>query len=316
MTLPIATANTYTDLQGLAQLRTQARQNTPDSIRAVARQFEALFMQMMIKEMRNASLSDGLFDNDQSRLYQELYDKQISLNLTQGRGIGLADMMVRQLGGKDDATATAARLSGLPFTLPRPVVATPISVPPLSAITPAPATTNAGFATPAAFISALWPEAQTAGRTLGVAPEVLLAQAALETGWGKNLVRDAQGGNTHNLFNIKADAGWSGARASTQTLEFQGGQWTSQPAAFRAYDSYAQSFNDYVALLRDNPRYAPALKAAPNPAAFVNALQQAGYATDPAYASKVQAIMRSAPFQATQAQLKPGVGQPLTQGHL
>jgi flagellar protein FlgJ len=147
--------------------------------------------------------------------------------------------------------------------------------------------------TPEDFIQQLWPCAEAAGRELGIAPTHLLAQAALETGWGKSLPCDANGNPSFNFFGIKAGTAWTGGTVATKTLEFQGGVPTPQVARFRAYGSAQDSFNDYVALLRDNPRYAAALNTGNDAKAFATALQRGGYATDPAYAQKIASIAQN-----------------------
>jgi flagellar protein FlgJ len=145
----------------------------------------------------------------------------------------------------------------------------------------------------ASFISDLWPSAQAAGQQLGVDPRNLIAQAALETNWGTRVPRDVQGRSTNNLFGVKAAGQWDGASVTAGTQEYQNGALVSTTGQFRAYDSREQSFQDYVTLLRSNPRYSAALNTGSNVHAFASALQRGGYATDPDYASKVAAIAAS-----------------------
>jgi flagellar protein FlgJ len=142
----------------------------------------------------------------------------------------------------------------------------------------------------AAFAHALWPDAQQAARQLGVNPLTLLAQAALETNWGRSVPQSANGGTSNNLFGIKAAAGWSGPAVSNDTQEYSGGSASTVRAQFRAYGSAGQCFQDYVELLKSNPRYAAALGTGNDVQAFGSALQQGGYATDPAYSSKLTAV--------------------------
>ena len=137
------------------------------------------------------------------------------------------------------------------------------------------------------FVRELWPAASRAGAELGVDPELLIAQAALETGWGRAIVHDGQGRSSHNLFGIKADSRWSGSRISVKSLEYEGGVAVRARAHFRSYDSFDQSFDDYAAFVRTSPRYGDALRQASDPQAYMHALQAAGYATDPHYAAKV-----------------------------
>lgn len=146
---------------------------------------------------------------------------------------------------------------------------------------------------PEAFVNAILPHAEAAAKKLGIPAKVLVAQSALETGWGKHLPVNANGQANYNFFGIKADSSWLGAKQSVNTLEFEGGAMVQRKAAFRAYDSVGASFNDFVQFLQDNPRYSQALKDKNDPERFARALQKAGYATDPQYADKLIAIMRS-----------------------
>jgi flagellar protein FlgJ len=144
---------------------------------------------------------------------------------------------------------------------------------------------------PQAFVQALWPHAQKAAAALGTQPEVLIAQSALETGWGRAVMQHGDGRPSYNLFGIKADSRWAGERVYSQTMEFRDGVMQRERAAFRSYDSLAEGFKDYVAFLQENPRYRQALEAAQDGPAYVRELQAAGYATDPEYAQKINAIM-------------------------
>ncbi|MFZ5594235.1 MAG: flagellar assembly peptidoglycan hydrolase FlgJ [Pseudomonadota bacterium] len=281
--------DTYTDFQGLAALRAQARgnANSPETLQAVARQFEGLFLQMMLKSMRDASLGEGIMDSEQTGFYQEMFDQQLSMTLSHGRGLGLSGMLVRQLGGKlaDSSKQDAATNAGLPPVRQSAGVksASPVSDP-------------VSFTSPEEFVKSLWPHAQQAGKELGVAPAALLAQAALETGWGQAIMRHPDGRSSHNLFGIKADSGWQGERLTIPALEYSEGKAVKRSEAFRVYGSFAASFEDYVNFIRGNPRYSQALAVAGDSDAFVQALQAAGYATDPAYARKVGSILRGDTF--------------------
>ncbi|PVZ13740.1 MULTISPECIES: flagellar assembly peptidoglycan hydrolase FlgJ [unclassified Pseudomonas] len=151
---------------------------------------------------------------------------------------------------------------------------------------------KAAFKSPDEFIATMLPMAQDAAARIGVDPTVLVAQAALETGWGKSILRQDDGSSSFNLFNIKATGSWKGDSARAVTSEYENGQVVKETAQFRAYGSYADSFHDLVNLLQNNDRYQGVLKAADNPEQFVKELQKAGYATDPNYASKITAIAR------------------------
>lgn len=287
-------ATVYTDFQGLSNLRLEARQNGEQALEKTAKQFEALFVQMMLKSMREAGQGEGLFDSDQSNLYRDMYDKQLSLNLTeQGEGMGLAKMMVQQLRGtlpsqpkSEEAGYTVPERGASSFAL----VNSPLESAAVAekggvqAVTP-------GFDSPEQFISTLAPYAEKAAERLGVDARALLAQAALETGWGKAVIRHPDGSSSHNLFNIKADERWDGERVAKQTLEYRQGVAAKEMAQFRSYDSLGESFNDYADFLTSSPRYADVLKQGGNAEHYVEALQEAGYATDPAYAEKIKRIM-------------------------
>jgi flagellar protein FlgJ len=277
----------YTDFAGFHALRAAARESSPRALREVAEQFEALFVQMMLASMRQASLGEGLMDSPQGDMYRDLYDKQVAMDLARGRGLGLADMLVNQLSGDP---SPVDRPPGAELIHPSGAeVGRPSGRQPNLDVAPTPH--EAPFDSPKDFVHRLLPAAQEAAAQLGTSPRVLLAQAALETGWGRAVPRRADGESSHNLFGIKADAGWTGERVWVTTVEHQDGVAVRRRAPFRAYASHAESMADYVAFLRTNPRYAHALRQAADPAAFARALQDAGYATDPAYAAKVRAIL-------------------------
>ena len=294
-------AQVYTDFSGLASLRARAREDRDEALDQVSRQFESLFLQMMLKSMRDASFGGGLLDGEHTQFYRDLYDKQLAMHLAERGGIGLADVLQTQLGGRP-AEALAGRGPGDYRATPvaaRPVrpqspATLPSSAPPASPDLARPGRAGEGDlldGTPEGFVRTLWPHASEAAARLGLPPEALLAQAALETGWGRHVIRRADGGSSHNLFGIKADGRWQGERASTQTLEYVDGVAVRVRDHFRAYASHADSFNDYVDFLQRNPRYRDALQRTGDAAAYFSALQAAGYATDPAYATKIQRIL-------------------------
>lgn len=303
-----AQATVYTDFQGLSALKLDARKESPEALRAAAKQFEALFLQMMLKSMREASEGDPLFDGDHSDLYRDMYDKQLSLEMSE-RGVGLADQLVRQLQQQaGEQVAPMQLVSPVRPTLPSaPNVATAadsVRVPAVDA--------DKISASPKDFVAQLMPLAEKAAARIGVAPEALLAQAALETGWGKSVIRRHDGGSSHNLFNIKADGRWDGERVGKNTLEYRNGVAAKEQAQFRAYGSFAESFDDYVNFLQANPRYDEALRQTDNPKAFARALQDAGYATDPAYASKIEQILDRDTIREVALNLKNTTGRTLS----
>lgn len=252
----------YTDFSGLAQLRAGAKQNPETSLREVARQFEAVYLQMILKGMRESSMGDPLFDGPGSDLYREMFDNQLSLQMTQGKGLGLADMLVQQLRRQQGPVLSQTGRQDLA----------------------APMTQS--FLSHDDFIKELKPYAEQAAQQLGTTAEVLLAQAALETGWGQHIQHSKDGTNSYNVFNIKADASWRGARVVSQTQEYVAGKSKSEQAAFRVYQNYAEAFDDYVKFIQTNPRYRQALNPENSPQDYIQHIHAAGYATDPAYAKK------------------------------
>ena len=301
-----AMADVYTDFQGLAQLRAAARAHSPQALRQAAQQFEALFIEMMLKSMRKADFGDSLFDNRQVRFYRELFDHQLALQLSRTHTFGLARMLIKRLGGAEGTrTAPAANTSaaGTAAPVPRPATVTP-GAPSEPAMR--------DYDTPADFARAVWPDLQRAAAALGVSPRVLLAQAALETGWGRNVIRRPDGRSSYNLFGIKAGGPWNGERVAVPTLEYQDGVAVKTLAQFRAYATPAAAVNDYVALLREDPRYREALAQAGDARAFAAALQRAGYATDPGYAHKISAVLGSRAMDDALAALKVSQSEPLS----
>ncbi len=304
MTVSLANTSVYSDFSGLTELKARASAGRPEALQEAARQFEALFIQMMLKSMRSAAPGDALLGSDQQALYRDLYDKQMSLHLAERNGLGLAEIIVRQLSqGQDDphADAELAALSRAPERES------------LRALPPSPApSAPTQFSSPTDFVRLVWPHAQRAGRELGVDPRALVAQAALETGWGRAVLQHADGRSAHNLFGIKADARWDGERVARQTLEYRDGVMVRERAAFRAYPSVAASFDDYVRFIQGNPRYAPALAASQDATQWSRELQRAGYASDPDYAKKINKIMRSEVFYEALAELKISAADPIS----
>jgi len=318
----LSDASVYTNFSGLNQLKGEARVHSPAALKAACQQFEALFMQMMLKSMREATPQNGPFDSQQTKFFQGMADQQLALKLSQGQGIGLAQMLAKQLQrtlpGYADATKTTAA-PGSYAVPPRSAIApegstagtapTGTGTATASASAGSDAGATAGFESPADFVRKLWPQAVEAARKLGTDPRALIAQAALETGWGQAVIAGRDGKSSHNLFNIKADGRWGGPSVAKTTVEYSGGVAKKEVASFRAYNSFSDSFKDYVHFLKSRPRYSHALSVAGNPQAFVNALQQAGYATDPKYAQKISHILHSEPMVDTLASLKnPSMG--------
>lgn len=301
----------YTDFHGLSQLKADVRNETSDeSIEQVARQFESIFTQMMLKSMRDAAPTDGgLFDNDQSKMYREMFDKQLSLTMSEGRGIGLKEMLIRQLGGTPGETSVALdgemKLNPLPERM--------ASQSPLHS---AYGTKEIEYRaerieSPREFVERMRPAAERAAEKLGVSPDVLISQSALETGWGKAIIQDPNGNNSHNMFGIKADSRWQGERIAVPTIEYDNGVARKEIHLFRAYGSYEESFNDYANFIQSNPRYENALSVVAIPQQYLAGLQQAGYATDPEYALKISKIMESNAIQQKPHPVQDSGHQPL-----
>jgi flagellar protein FlgJ len=304
-----AAANIF-DVSGLAALKRQAKSGDPAANKVVARQFEALFLQMVLKSMREATPREGMFESDQTRMYESLLDQQLGQALGgSGRGTGLAAMIEAQLARQNPepqspdgpiplhrpATAYPLPLDkALPLrrdTVPASIplqnrsLAPPVAVPPGSGLAPA-----ASGAAQRAFVDRMLPAAVAAERSTGIPAHFVVAHAALETGWGKSEPRRADGSPSFNVFGIKAGRGWQGPVAEAATTEYAGGVAQTRVERFRAYNSYEEAFHDYAKLLVGNPRYADVL-GAQEPAGFARGLQAAGYATDPQYAAKLERII-------------------------
>ncbi len=280
MTAPVPDARVYADFAGLDALKRSAKSNDPAAVRQVAKQLESVFARMMIKSMRDAVGTDPIFGSDEEKTYQGMFDDQLSVDMTRGRGLGLADMLVHQL-----QRLGAAGANGAPSNEggARAPAAAATAAPPTAASGPTAAERES-------FVRDLWPDAQQAGQQLGVDPRNLIAQAALETNWGKSMPRDANGTSSNNLFGVKAGGPWTGGSVTADTQEYQAGTAVNTAAQFRSYDNRAQSLQNYVQLIRGNARYAGALNTGSNVQAFATALQRGGYATDPQYARKVSAV--------------------------
>jgi flagellar protein FlgJ len=361
-----ADSGAYTDLNRLSSLKHGDR-DSDANVRKVAQEFESLFISEMLKASRKASdvlADDNPMNSETVKQYRDMYDQQLAVSMSrEGGGIGLQDVLVRQL-SKNKSTpantspfprvdgaaptlwgnkvadpvhatqATAARndvaalnsrrlalpgkltdrlLAGIVPSATSPAAATNTAAVPARdgqqvarsiaipdnglritgrAVAQPPLAPKKAFADSDEFVATMLPMAEQAAKRIGVDPRYLVAQAALETGWGKSVMRNSDGSSSHNLFGIKASGNWEGDSARAITSEFRDGQFVKETAAFRSYDSYQDSFHDLVSLLQSNSRYQDAVKSADNPEQFVRELQKAGYATDPNYASKISQIAR------------------------
>jgi len=282
--------NTWTELSGFQQLRSQAQGDAKSALPAVAKQFESIFTQMMLKSMREAGFGGGVGDSEAGDAYRDLLDHQLSLSLSNGgHGLGIAQMLMRQLGGKDATSAPDAATdasSSWQSTLDKLAHGAVTAAGKVAEWMP-------GTGDAVNFVQALAPHAQAAAQKLGVSVRALLAQAALETGWGKHLPAHHDGSTSNNLFGMKAGGSWGGDKVSVPTLEYEGGVAVRRRDQFRAYGSPGDSFADYADVLANNPRYAGAIGKGEDIRGFAKALAHGGYATDPAYAAKLEAIANS-----------------------
>lgn len=302
-TTPTSVANPNVfDTSGLTALKRQVQSNDPKALKAAAQQFEALFLQIVLKSMRDASPREGIFDSEQSKMYESLLDQQMAQVIgAKGKGLGLAAMLEKQMlqqreepqlfeGGLPLQPQLKNRDGGLPL----PVDALPGLLRTAPRLPAGAAAGGAGDGVAAAsareFVNRLWPAAVDSARATGIPPQFMLAQAALETGWGKSEPRRVDGSPSYNVFGIKAGRNWQGPVVEATTTEYVDGVAQKQVERFRAYGSYAEAFRDYAGVLTSNPRYA-AIVSARDAATFANGLQKAGYATDPAYAGKLQRII-------------------------
>jgi flagellar protein FlgJ len=313
-------ASLAADVQAARDLRTKFRTDKEAGVKAAAQEFEALFLQMMLKSMRATTDQDTLMDSDASRFFTGMLDEQVAQDISRTGSVGLAQALEEQLsrrvsgvhtGADTDAdasdeagetnrdlgaalkaaTISAARGHDLPLSALQNLQATleraTVNRAARSDTTTAKETTAA---TPKEFVRQMWPHAVEASRDTGIPPQFLIAHAALESGWGQRDIKNADGSPSHNLFGVKAGANWQGKSAEVTTTEYENGAPVVQKARFRAYESYAESFADYARLLVNSPRYGGVI-GSQDGTEFARRLQQAGYATDPKYAEKLAAII-------------------------
>jgi flagellar protein FlgJ len=363
----------YNDLASLNSITQMGQTDESEALKQVSRQFESMFVTMMLKSMRDANAvfeEDNPLNSNESKFYRQMFDDQLALSMTEGRGIGLADSIYRQLmdqfdiEGSDDSdkpnqgipiseyrgpnpfSSMKPNLDLQPFSIEE--ISEPINIPQkdlgiqvspevmkrvhnrkdaAQEVINAPKATNeplsvmptfirsestvptsvdssiekkvvnqssvskqTGFETPEQFVKTLWPIAQQVGKEMGVEPKAIISQAALETGWGKYIIHESNGKNSHNLFGIKSDNRWSGAAANVSTLEFRNGIAQKEIAAFRSYDSYEASLKDYSKFVKNSSRYEEAVNNGSSIKGYSEGLQDGGYATDPNYAKKIQRI--------------------------
>lgn len=276
------------DTRRLGDLKRLSSERTPEAVKAVAQQFEALFVQMIMKQMRETTTLGGAsFDGETAQFYRGMADQQLALQLSKGGGIGLARSLERQLAqgmGISEEAMRSIAAPPPPALMPGAKAAKSAEAPAAGQRLPA---ENGG---PVGFVDRIWAHAQSAAKMLGVPTQFVVGHAALETGWGKGEIMRPDGTPSFNLFNIKAGAGWKGATVEASTLEYVGGVPVRSTERFRAYGSYEEAFRDYARLLAGNPRYAQVSGQA-DAAGFAQALSRGGYATDPMYADKLTRII-------------------------
>lgn len=306
----------FFDLGNLDSLRKEALSGGDAStdaskaaLKKAAAQFEAIFTQMLLKSMRKANEAfedkESPLNSSSVKFFEDMHDQQLSTELSSNGSLGLADLIVQQLSpdGKTFMPGSVLRTtndflsdmragSSLPHTQNEEKAS--VNVQNDKTDSKVPEAPSAPFESTEEFVTTVWEHAKTAAQKIGLNPAVMVAQAALETGWGKHIINKSDGNSSNNLFNIKSDKSWDGEKASKVTLEFEQGTPVKKQASFRAYDSIKESVNDFVDFLIQNPRYQEALQNTAKPSEFLDSLQKAGYATDPNYASKIKKVLNSA----------------------
>lgn len=294
------------DVQSAQDLRTQFQKDPKEGLKAAAQQFETLFLQMVLKSMRDAAPQDGLLNSEQSRFYTGLLDQQMAQNISStGSGVGFAKLIEQQLGRHMASAAVEtvpANTAGnsLPLATSdgrhiqhRAILGDFPTSASYAATLTSPSTNNgapSGDLSSQEFVKRVWPHAVEASRSTGIPPQFLVGHSALESGWGRNEIRRADGSSSYNLFGIKAGKNWAGASVEATTTEYVNGKAQQVVERFRAYSSYDEAFRDYASLLRNSARYSGVI-GSQDGIEFAKRLQQAGYATDPMYAEKLSRII-------------------------
>lgn len=306
------------DARALDGLRTKAAKDPKAALETAAKQFEAVFMNMVMKSMRDTLPKDGAYGGTEMQMYQGMLDQQLSQGIAAGKGVGLSDMIVKQLSRNlqvqqtpttraeslrkavsdmcastpetvEEPCASVNAAQGQATASARKSMATPSRASNPSGLAVA-STSGGTTAAPKDFVERLWAEAKIAEARIGVPAEFMLGQAALESGWGKREILAADGSSSYNLFGIKATSAWTGKTVDAVTTEYVNGRAVRKVERFRAYDSYADAFADYAQLIGTKPRYAAALQQS-SASGFATSLQRGGYATDPAYAEKLTRVI-------------------------
>jgi len=296
---PATSAGGYVDFTRFSTLRSRAHQDGNAAMQQVADEFEAMFAETMLKAAREADMGDGMLNSSELNTYHEMMDSQLAQSLAKSQDFGFSKMLSQQFagalasakardnrGGDELATLDNGRLSSVEAPLRGGVTMLPqvLRETAFKRTVDVPADRQA-------FIDEIAPIAEIAASDLGVAPRALMAQAALESGWGKHVIRMPDGSSSHNYFGIKASRGWNGEAVKVATTEYVGGRAVTVNASFRAYPDAQAAFRDYVDFIGRNPRYAKALEHGANAGQYARQLEAAGYATDPNYANKIMAIL-------------------------
>ncbi len=344
----------YNDLASLNQITQKGREDEKGALKEVSRQYESMFVRMMLKSMRdaNAVFEEGNpLNSNESKFYRDMFDDQLALSLSKGQGMGLADSIFRQLSAqlasdedkKDNRIINLGDINNpketsnlrpdpIPFIKPNQnevkllnefknssdatnfkslsnetVIEEKVKEP-VDIITSEsnPIEKKSAFNSPEEFVEKLWPVAKEFAAKQGINPQAVIAQAALETGWGKHIIHKSNGESSHNLFGIKADSRWKGSVAKVDTLEFRDGIAQKERASFRVYDSYEDSLKDYLKFIHGNARYSDAVSGGQDIDHYTKELQNAGYATDPKYAQKIQRIAKGQLLNSAINQVKRG----------
>jgi peptidoglycan hydrolase FlgJ len=309
------------DVQGFDAMRAAANASPQQGVKMAAKQFDAVFTQMMLKSMRDATPDDGPLDSKDGASFTSMMDQQLSQQMSD-KGIGVANAMLKQLmrqmggqgadgapggaggvadalsslsgqGGASGSAGNLAMLNALGRAYGNAAangaLANGSGYGRNSALVPA---GNSGDASVDGFVDKLANAAQQASSSTGIPARFIIGQAALESGWGKREIKKADGSTSHNIFGIKATKDWTGKTVSTVTTEYVNGTPHRVVEKFRAYDSYEDAMSDYAGMLKSNPRYASVINSAHSAEGFAQGMQRAGYATDPHYARKLISIMQ------------------------
>jgi flagellar protein FlgJ len=311
--LDTATQGLAADAHSLDALKRTAARDPKAALKGAAQQFEALFLQMVLKSMRDAIPKSGLLDSDSEKTYTSMLDQQLATSISKS-GTGLADVIARQLGryvvapGEGDAKKTPAAPASLPPHAAIDRYTAIAGATPNIALRGGASTTDPSLGEEQrSFVARMWDHAADAQKTTGIPAHFVLGQAALESGWGKREIRDSSGIPTYNLFGIKAGSGWQGRTVDVVTTEYENGTAKKVVGKFRAYNNYLEAFRDWAQLIAGNKRYAEVVdsgRAGGSVAEFANGLARAGYATDPDYGAKLARVIGSI------ADVQQGAGTP------